>query len=98
MARSVTLKNDMAQSYADDVAKVSVHTGDPGTTGANDSGVTHQDVVWSTGPTAGVITSDELAVPIPADTHMTHVGLWDSTGNFLEGMPNDFNFAAATTY
>lgn len=98
MARSTAMKNALAQAWADKVDRVAIHTGDPGSTGANDSGITHVAVTWPTGPTAGVINSSPVAITIPAGTHMTHVGAWNSTDGFLEGLPNDINFASATVY
>lgn len=98
MARSDAMKNALAQAWANKVDRVAIHIGDPGTTGANDSGITHVAVTWPGGPTAGVISSNPIDISVPAGTHMTHVGAWNSTDGFLESFANNINFVDATTY
>ncbi|MFC4374915.1 hypothetical protein ACFO5K_12470 [Nocardia halotolerans] len=63
------------------VAFISVHTADPGTTGANEAAggtpaYERKQTTWTSG-TGGVITGAQVTIDLPADTY-THVGLWKS--------------------
>lgn len=97
MSRTDLTKNTLAQAYASLAAKLSLHTADPGTTGANDLGLTHSDITWGT-PAAGVVLSTEGTFLVLAGTVITHVGIWDSSGNFLDSIANNLTFADDTTY
>lgn len=59
------------------VDKMSLHEGDPGNTGANDSGETKQTITWST-PEGGFMSAMCTFPDVPAGTY-THVGVWDDT-------------------
>jgi hypothetical protein len=56
------------------IDKVSLHTDDPGNTGANDSGVTKQTLTWST-PSAGWMKATATFTSVSGT--FTHIGLWD---------------------
>ena len=58
------------------IDKVSLHTDDPGNTGANDSGETKQTLSWST-PAGG--TMKALVTFADVSGTFTHIGLWDGT-------------------
>lgn len=58
------------------IDKVSLHTGDPGDTGANDSGETKQTLTWST-PSAGWMKGSVTFTAVSGT--FTHIGLWDDT-------------------
>lgn len=76
---------------------VSLHTGDPGNTGANEATYTSYARVAVASGTAGFAvaatktTDNENAITFPENTGtlqaVTHVGIWDaaSTGNFIIG-------------
>lgn len=98
MSRTDLIKDPLAQAYADVAAKASLHTGDPGSTGANDSGITHQSLTWPDPPDGGVIVSDSVNFSVPSSTELTHVGLWDSSDQFLDSFVNNISFGDATTY
>jgi hypothetical protein len=98
MSRSTLMKNALAQTYADRGHEVSLHTADPGSTGANDLGLTHAVITWPSPPDAGVVLSTEGSFTISAGTHITHVGLWDASGHFLDSFANNVTFPADTTY
>jgi hypothetical protein len=72
----------VAQAYA------SLHSADPGETGASEIGGTTRQVASFGAAVGGAISNDaQLAwASMPACT-VTHIGLWDnvSTGNFLWG-------------
>lgn len=58
------------------IDKVSLHTDDPGNTGANDSGETKQTLTWST-PTGGWMKATATFADVSGT--FTHIGLWDGT-------------------
>jgi hypothetical protein len=66
------------------INKASLHTGDPGNLGDNDSGETKQTLVWST-PARGYMRATVEFVDVPAGTY-THVGLWDDS-EFIHARP-----------
>lgn len=55
------------------INKVSLHTGDPGLTGANDSGATKQTITWST-PSGGWMKGTVTFTAVTGT--FTHIGLW----------------------
>lgn len=63
------------------IDKVSLHTGDPGNTGANDSGETKQTLTWST-PSQGMMKATATFEDVEGT--FTHIGLWDNDV-FIEG-------------
>lgn len=58
------------------IDKVSLHTADPGNSGANDSGETKQTLAWST-PTGGWMKATATFADVSGT--FTHIGLWDGT-------------------
>jgi hypothetical protein len=58
------------------IDKVSLHTDDPGNTGANDSGITKKSLTWST-PSGGWMKATATFTGIAGT--FTHIGLWDDT-------------------
>jgi len=100
MSRSDTMKNALAQGFADAVAELSLHNGDPGTTGANDlaPGIPHAAVTWSNPPDAGVIVSDPVSFTVTSGTVVTHIGAWDGSGNFMDSIANNLTFSEDTAY
>lgn len=66
---------------------VSLHTADPGTTGASEAtggGYVRVQGTWTSG-TGGALTMAELSFTVPAGSY-THVGLWSasSAGTFYD--------------
>jgi|SRR5579875_1727831 len=89
MARTNTMKNVLATAYGADIAKVSLHSADPGSTGANEiNGGSPAYVRVAppsiTAPTTGLI-SFQVTFNVPAGATVAGVGLWDSANNFLDG-------------
>ena len=61
---------------------VSLHTGDPSTTGANElsgGGYSRQTPDWTVASGAAVEINDPLVYSIPAGNVIEYVGLWDGT-------------------
>jgi hypothetical protein len=88
--------NAVFNSAALDVAAVyvSLHTGDPGETGADEvTGGTYarQDASAAFAPASGGAIQTDVDIDWPADTMpactITHLGVWDAatSGNFLWG-------------
>ncbi len=96
MSRSVYLRNAILDalgnntSFAVAQVYVSLHTGDPGLTGANEviGGSYAREAVSFGAASGGAMENDALVRfdSVPAGT-ITHLGLWDaaSAGNFLWG-------------
>lgn len=74
--------NLQCQSYQN-VDRASLHTADPGNTGASDSGIAHAALAWSS-IQDGRMTA--LATFPNVTGNFTHVGLWDDAV-FIEGRP-----------
>jgi hypothetical protein len=97
MSRPDATKNALAQAYADLIDHVSLHSGDPGTTGANELGITRAAITWGS-PAAGVISSTTASFTIPSGTTVVkYVGLWGSSV-FRDSFGNNVTFLAGTTY
>jgi hypothetical protein len=84
-----TEKNSIITKYGSDVVAFSLHSADPGTTGANELGggsppYARKAPAWSA-PNAGVITS-QTVFDIPAGATVAWVGAWSSVsgGTFLD--------------
>jgi hypothetical protein len=89
MSRTNTMKNVLAVAYGADISKVSLHTGDPGSTGAGEiSGGSPAYARVSppsiTAPTTGLI-SFQVTFNVAAGTTVAGGGVWDAGGNFLDG-------------
>lgn len=69
--------------------RISLHTGDPGTTGANEvtggsPAYARKQTTWNGGASDGVVAGSEVAFDVPAGTY-THMGVWTSGGVFVAG-------------
>lgn len=75
------------------IDKVSLHTGDPGNTGANDSGETKQTLTWST-PSGGWMKATATFTDVEGT--FTHIGLWDGS-EFIESRTFNVTLPSAQT-
>lgn len=91
MSMPDTFKNLLAQAFTDNVTHMSLHTADPGTTGANDSGITHAGVSW-TGPTGGVSTGTSQFNAVSGN--YPYVGLWEGA-TFRQGIECEIIYTGA---
>ena len=101
MANSVAARNAAANAVAALSQYASLHTGDPGTTGANEgAGVTRALTTYPPA-SAGANTGSPAGVQAPAGTY-THYGMWsaDSGGTFSQGgpLPSPQTFDDPTVY
>lgn len=86
MSSTAAVKNSMADHWASLGASISAHTGDPGTTGANEvtgGGYARQTTTWGAA-SGGVTTGSQVTIPVPATT-VTHTGRWNGS-TFLGGV------------
>lgn len=116
MAKSDTHANEILDAIGDgtlSATHISLHTGDPGGTGANEvSGGSYARVqvnqngttqpYWNTA--SGSAMDNNGAITFPeggADASVTHVGIWDAStaGNFLRGgaLDSGFTYGSSTT-
>src|SRR6478735_6212615 len=79
--------------------RVSLHTGDPGTTGANEQSggaAARKQTTWAGGADDGVVPGSEVTIDVPAGAY-THFGVWSAGGTFRHGnaLPGTVTLAAA---
>jgi len=89
MARISTTEANQALSTTG-WAYVSLHTGDPSTTGANEvTGGTYARVAatWNTPSSGSVTNSNALSINLPASTTASYFGVWSasSAGTYYIG-------------
>lgn len=75
---------------------ISLHTGDPGTTGANeDTTVPREQTTWGAA-VSGESVGTQVAFDAQGGTHYTHYGVWNNgtsgAGTFRRGEPLDPGF------
>lgn len=92
-----------ADAVASEAAEVSLHTGDPGTSGASEvSGGSYArqtpSYAASSGGTADLASS--VTFNVPGGVTVSHYGLWDGGGAFLggEALTTPREFASGGTY
>lgn len=88
MALTNATKESAALSVSALGASVSLHAGDPGTTGANEAtggspAYARKTTTWTGGTADGVVTGSAVVFDVPAGTY-THIGLWNGS-TFLGG-------------
>lgn len=83
---------------------ISLHTGNPGTTGANEvAGGSYIRVAttWGT-PSGGSMLGTQVTINVPVSTTITNWGLWSTStaGNYYDGgqLPTAVTFNVAGTY
>lgn len=87
MALSVTARNALASAIAAGASWISVHDGDPGTTGANEvAGIARKQTTWGSASNGDVVGSQVVADVIAGGPY-THFGVWTavSGGTFYAG-------------
>ncbi len=89
MASSGALKEAAALGATGAGGWVSLHTADPGTTGASEvaggsPAYARKQTTWTGGASDGVVAGSAVSIDVPAGTY-THVGIWSAStaGTFL---------------
>lgn len=95
--------NSMATTLAGLCTYASLHTADPGTTGANPSAAARQPIAWDAAANGDIsLTGTEAFTGGAASGPCTYVGLWSALtgGTFRGGFPltGDQTFNAAGEY
>lgn len=99
MSRSVSIRELLALAYAAEANEVSIHDGDPGTTGANElAGSTRQPLTWTAGTEDGQVVADQVTFVIPDGTLLTHVGIWSTDGTYRDSRANEVDFDTGGQY
>jgi hypothetical protein len=85
------------------VESISLHTGDPGATGADEvegGSYSRQSVTWGAASGGVKSNSGDLTFQIPGGTTITHVGGWTSGGTWRGGgaLSASQAFASSGTY
>lgn len=86
-----TMKTALLNAYKAQGSWLSLHTGAPGSTGANEStggspAYSRQQTTWGT-PSSGTLTGSQVNIPVPAST-ITAAGVWTAAtgGTFLDAL------------
>lgn len=101
MIATTALRESLAQTYADWAAYASLHTSDPGTTGAGElTSVPRLQLTWTGGTVDGVVSSGVVTFNVPGGTNVTHVGIWSAAtgGNFLDAVASSIAFDTQGQY
>lgn len=91
------------QAIADYIAgrgnKITAHSGDPGTTGANQIGASSGNTTWGAAAISGsdaIATGSPVSFTIPASTTVSHFGIWNGS-TFLRGYALDASITVNAT-
>lgn len=81
-------KETLAVAYGSAATHVSLHTGNPGTSGASEvsgGGYARKPITWTAGTSDGVVTGS-VTIDVPASTTVTYTGVWTALtgGTFLD--------------
>ena len=94
-------KEEAASHLGSRAAYVSLHTADPGTTGASEAtggspAYARKPVTFTAGSVDGIVSGTAVVFDVPAGTY-THIGLWDlaTGGTFRGGAALPSSFVAA---
>src|SRR4051794_28815962 len=90
MGLSTTAKNLMLDALGADAVKASLHTADPGATGASEvSGgspaYARKTIAWGAASGSDIHNSSNPTFDVPASTTITHAGFWTSGGTWRGG-------------
>jgi hypothetical protein len=88
LALSTDGRNERLSDLAADWTVMSLHTADPGTTGANEvvggaPAYERQSVTWGVPSGGAVSLSNQPVFPVPASITVSHVGFWK--GSVFQG-------------
>lgn len=103
MAFSIEFREALAIHGTSRGDRISLHTDNPGTTGAHEitgyAGYSRQTTVWNAGAVDGVVTGSEVTFEVPPGTTVSHIGCSSSSGAFQWGyaLENPINFPGSLT-
>lgn len=89
---TVAMREILAVAYGNAATHASLHSADPGTTGANEitggsPAYARKALTWDAGTSDGQVTATAV-FDVPANQAVTYVGLWDAAtgGTFLDSV------------
>lgn len=92
MSLSAAARNDLATSVVTGSTYMSLHTGDPADTGANEviggaPAYARRAITWSQASNGTVAVAGMVSFDVPGGTTITHFGLWSAAtgGAFRSG-------------
>lgn len=86
MALTNALFDPMLNGGAEVAVEASLHTADPGSSGASEvsgGGYARQAVTWAAASGGSIATGAPVVFNVPGSTTITHAGLWTSDGTWL---------------
>jgi hypothetical protein len=104
-AENLALEGIVGTSGTPKNRHISLHTADPGTTGASEvtgGAYTREETTWTYPPTSSQVTGSSVTCDVPSGVTITHWGLWSAltAGTFLYGglLPASETFGSNGTY
>lgn len=101
MALTIALRDDMLDAIDGVATFVSLHSADPGDTGANQVG-SREPITWDPASSGSKASAAAVTFTVPASSTVAYGGLWDASvgGNFLGGgaLSASENFTDEGTY
>jgi hypothetical protein len=96
---SAAAKSAMLDQLGAVAVFASLHTGDPGTTGASEAACDRQPITWDLASGGSMRSSNEPVFDVPVGTY-SWFGLWSSAGTYYDGGPLSTaeTFAGPGTY
>lgn len=82
-------------------AYASLHSGNPGTTGATEiTTVPRQPLVWTAGDVDGQASAAPVTFNVPGGVDVAYIGIWSaaSGGTFLDSRPCVLSFVTPGSY
>lgn len=105
MAFTDAVKNDMLDDLDTLATHASLHTADPGTTGASEvvgGSYARAAITWAAASAGSKTLTGTVVIQVPAGTTITHAGTWNasSAGNFAAGgaLPSPEAYPTGGTY
>jgi hypothetical protein len=83
---SAAAKNTMLDQLGKAAVFASLHTADPGSTGASEADCDRKPITWSLASGGSMKSSNEPVFDVPAGTY-AWFGLWSSAGTYYDGGP-----------
>lgn len=84
------LFNDMLGVFVAQAVEMSLHTGDPGPSGAlevSGPGYAREPVTWDTPESGQTSASTAVEFGVPASTLVVYAGFWDGSADWLGSVP-----------
>lgn len=81
MAVQVEPRNDAVDAMTPYFVSISLHTGDPGSSGDNEltgDNYSRETADWSSASDASASITQDLVYQVSAGNEITHIGMWDS--------------------